>query len=441
MAWWQRKPAAAQAGSVLFRGRWVARPEDFASMERHGVRADAPTRLPDGGWSLPLEHARWGRATLVCLPDAPIPPALLVDMDPRLVEAEKDAARSARTAISVLAEPRTGNVLADRKDLLRFLRAAMGDEGVVAVDHSAQAFWSRAELDEELSHEAELDIDAIYTMHVLQDDAAPASARGFWLHTHGLQEIGFRDFDILDPAEALGGHAHDLLRALAFGTVEGRLEPGAEPFEVVEGQRVRAVPAREFLAGTAPSAHAAYRASADDTHLDGHVVLCDPASRGLLSRLLRGAGPARSRFLAGPFPDEVLIPFSHGATDLLAGRARRTLARFRELVAELAEFEFPAMVKLGYVVDGGADEDREHLWFQVHRFEADAVDATLVNVPFHVARLHEGARGTHSLELLSDWAILTPFGSLTPRHTRTLRQIRDNREKLREVLEASRAEG
>lgn len=441
MSWWKRKPVS-QSGSVLFRGRWVARPEDFAALDRVGIRIGAPAREQDGAWSLPLEHPAWGRATLAARRDAPLPDALVVNHDSRLTDAEKAVARSAGCAVFLTVEPRSGNVLIDRKALLRFLHAAMLEEGIAVVDHAAQAFWSRSALEEELAHDAELDIDAIYAVHLVHDDDAVSATgrRDLWLHTHGLQEVGFQDFDILDPAPALGGQAHDLSRALAFAVVEGRLVPGAGTFEVAAGAPVRAVPAREFLARASPTSHRGYRETVDDTHVNGHAIVCDPAPGGPLSRLVRGAAPKASRFLRGPFPDGVLVQFSSAATELMARRARQMLPVFRDQVAELSELEFPAFVKLGYQVDGGGDGGREHLWFEVHGFEGDAVDATLVNSPFRVARLREGDRGSHPLELLSDWVIQTPFGDVNPRGGRTLRFIRENRVRIGDALAAARNE-
>lgn len=444
MSWWKRKPAARQAGSALFRGRWVMRPEDFAFLEQAGVRVESAERDEAGGWSAEIEHRDWGRATLLAVRDAPIPPAALLEMDGRLTDEEKAAVASCASAVAVAAEARTGNVLADRKDLLRLLHAVMGSEGIAAVDHTAQAFWSRAGLEDELAHDAELDIDAVYTMHLLYDREEEPSQdgvrRSFWLHSHGLKEMGFWDFDVLDPSPDVQGHAHELLRALAFGVVEGRLAPGGEGMPLVDGEVVRAVPAREFLSRATPRAFAEYQGAVDPEHLDGHAIICDPAP-GWLQRTLRGDGPRPSRFLRGPFPEEVLIQFSTSATELMARRARQTIGAFRSLAEELAEFELPALVKLGYRVDGGGEDDREHLWFQVHGFQGDAVDATLVNAPFHVARLRLGDRGVHPLELLSDWTISTPIGPVNPRQTRTLRAIRDHRDELRAMLAASNVGG
>jgi hypothetical protein len=459
MPWWKKRPRGLQAGSALFRGRWVSRPEDFAGLARHGVAMDAPTRLPEGGWTAPLEHPTWGQATLVALPDVPLPSGLLVTHDPRLTEEEKAAVRTCGWSVAVTAVPRTGNVLVDRKDLLRFLHAALGDEGIAAVDQTAQAFWSRQGLDAELAHDAELDIDAVHTLHVVaaetEDAEAPdqdgaAKDRPGWLHSHGLQGLGACDFDVLDPDPGLMAHAHDLTRALAFAAVEGRLDTTGQPFPLVSGETVRGVPARDFRDQADQAAHPGWRADVDDEHLDGHLVVCDSAASGWLARLGGGwfarlAGgdrPRASRFLQGPLPDEVLIQFSNSATDLMARRARQMLPLFREVAAELIRLDLPALVKLGYPLDGGDPLDREHLWFRVHAFDGDAVDATLLNQPFHVARLRADERGRHPLELLSDWAIFTPVGPVNPRETRALRFIQRHRERLAEVLaEARRASG
>jgi uncharacterized protein YegJ (DUF2314 family) len=452
MAWWKKRPRGLQAGSALFRGRWVSRPEDFAGLAGHGVAVGAPTRLPEGGWTAPLEHPTWGQATLVALPDVPLPPGLLVAHDPRLTEEEKAAVRACGWSVAVTAEPRTGNVLEDRKDLLRFLHAALGHEGVAAVDHGAQAFWSREGLDAELAHGAELDIDAVHTLHVVTpDEPGPGGAevRPGWLHSHGLQGLGAWDFDVLDPDPGLLAHAHDLTRALAFAAVEGRLDADGQAFPLVAGEAVRGVPARAFRDQAAPAAHPGWRADVDAEHLEGHLVVCEPTARGWLGwlaggrldRLTGGDRPRASRFLQGPLPEEVLIQFSDSATDLMARRARQMLPLFREVATELIRLDLPALVKLGYPVDGGDLHDREHLWFQVHAFDGDAVEATLLNQPYRVARLRAEERGRHPLELLSDWAIFTPVGQVNPRETRALRFLQRHRDRLAEVLAEARRVG
>jgi hypothetical protein len=362
-------------------------------------------------------------------------------MDARLNEDEKSEVMACAYSVAVSAVPRTGNVLSDRKDLFRFLRAILGKEGVAIYDRDAQAFWSRRGLDEELSHDAELDIDAVYTLHMVYDSTAQGDRderRSYWLHSHGLKELGFWDFDILDPSPDLGGRGHELTRALAFSVVEGRLQPGGEANVLVEGHSIRAVPVQDFLTASPRGAQAAWRGSLDEDHTHGHAVVCDAAPSSWWTRTFGGAATRPSQFLSNPMPDEPAIQFSHGATDLMAKRARATVGVFRSVTEELAEFGFPSIVKLGYRVDGGAELEREHLWFMVHGFDADSVDATLMNTPFRIARMRAQQRGRHSLEALSDWAIMTPVGRIDPRQTRALRFVRDNRDRLRELVAGRR---
>src|SRR5262249_52844205 len=152
--------------------------------------------------------------------------------------------RLCESSVGIMCEARTGNVLTDRKDLLRFLHAALGQDGLAAVDHTAQAFWSRDGMADEVAHDAELDIDAVYTMHVV---GAEGERPADWRQGRGRRESGLADFNVREPAADLGGHAHDLLRAIAFSIVEGKLAPGGAPIELLPREPIRAVTAREFL--------------------------------------------------------------------------------------------------------------------------------------------------------------------------------------------------
>jgi len=313
MGWWNRGREGQQSGVALFRGGWVPRPEDFRSIEAAGIRLGPAKRL-EARWSAEVEHPRWGRGTLVSAPGFPVPPELLVALDSRLNENEKAEVASCRVAVGLSCERRTGNVLADRKDLLRFLHALLGDAGIAALDCSAQAIWSRGGLEAELAHDAELDIEAIHTLHLIQsgsDDPSRRTEEGVcWLHSHGLANIGFWDFDILDPSPDLTGHAQDLLRALAFNVVEARLAPDGAPGWLAEGASVRAVSVREFLRDSRAEDHLQYRAMVDPDHTEKHAVLCDEDAQTRVRRFFRGSWPRPSRFLQAPIPERLMILFS-----------------------------------------------------------------------------------------------------------------------------------
>jgi hypothetical protein len=437
MGWTWRNKKTTCAGSVLFRGSFAPRPDEFAHLARRGFAIATIQPTAAAHWALRLAHPQLGEADVVCLRDCPRPPRQLVDFDPMLTREERGQAYLGESTVSVLVEGQRADVLRDRKTLLRFLRAVMGDDGVVAVDHTAQRFWPRDALDDELSHDADLDIESLYTLHaVTADEDDAAEGRVVWLHSHGLAEIGLFDFDILHPSEDLLGRGRDTLRAIAFAILDGAVTRTTARFRLMQpGGDVRFVDVRDFVR-RAPRGAVDLRTGADDDHNKDRAVLCD-AGGGLLARLFGRVTP--SRLLSQPAADDMTVPFSTAATDLMAQRAKGTYLQFRQLVGEFAEFEFPAIVKLGYRIDGGGCEleEREHLWFEVNELADDRLDATLESTPFAIERLRKGQRGWHSVDLLTDWAILTPLGMITPRHTVPARQIRANREQFRELMYAA----
>ena len=168
MGWQDRHSQCA--GSVLFRGSLPRRAEDFADVEKLGVRM---TRLDDRAgahWALDMQHPQWGEAMALCLRDIPPLPRFMIDLDPSLTPEERDLARLGESTVTLSVEGTRGNVLRDRKNLFRFQRALMGNDGVVAVDHTAQRIWSREALDDELAHDADLDVESLYVLHAVRTD-------------------------------------------------------------------------------------------------------------------------------------------------------------------------------------------------------------------------------------------------------------------------------
>jgi hypothetical protein len=431
-SWFRREVPCL--GEVLFRGPLAPRPEELDGLQAQGFTATPMTPGPDEQWRLELRHARWGEAQAWCPRGASLPPSDLVAWDPRLSRQEKEEAAAFGSLVVVGSPARTSDILRDRKTLLRFLYALMGSHGLFALDLTAQACWSRGALEDELAHEAALDISSLFTLHlVTQDDEV------YWLHSHGLQEIGFCDFDLLDPHPSSHGHGYDALRGLAFAIVEGRLSADGEPFELVHpGGAVRLVSAGRLRAQPEDGIGRRWRDDVDDVHLQGHAVVCDPAGRSWLGLGGRKAHP--SGFFNREFPENAVVAFSQAASALMAARARETYALFRALREELDEFELPALVKLGYRIDGGGEQDREHLWFEVHACGADEIEGTLLNQPYSIARLRAGDRGTHPVALISGWTIRSPFGSISPTFSQALREIRSRAGELRGLLAAARSE-
>jgi hypothetical protein len=164
------------------------------------------------------------------------------------------------------------------------------------------------------------------------------------------------------------------------------------------------------------------------------VVCCDAPSTGILGRLFGSKDVRPSRLLShGLVEGKHLIRFSDTATDLTATRARESLPLMIPFRSEFEDLKCTALVKMGYPTDSGR-QGREHLWFEVHDLKNDQIDATLVNQPFDVSSLKVGDRRHHPVELVTDWAIMTPLGQLTPRTMEIARKLRELRPKILEFL-------
>jgi hypothetical protein len=424
-------------GGVLFRGTLPGRPEEFSFLEKAGIRITPGATGPAVHWSLRLEHPSWGSAELTAPREAPLPPRALIDMSFSLDPQDRAQAAAAGHVLALRADAKRKNVLRDRKNFLRFARAVMDDDGLAVFDHSSLHVWSPAALDDELAHDADLDIVAVHCLHAVH--AEGRSEQVNWLHSHGLAELGAFDFDILLPGEDILTRATDGLRALAFAIVEGAVGPSTSRFVLARpGGEVRLVPVEEFNR-KAPAAQRALRDADGPEHNpprgSPRSVVCDPATRvgGLL-----GASVRFSRFLSGPIPEGVVFVFTTAATELMADRARRTIDIFGSLLVEFADLGLPCLAKIGFAIaEGGGGQ--EHIWFHVHAIRGDGIDGTCLNEPFDVPGLHEGQRGTHSARNLTDWLILTPLGQITPRSLGIARQVRARPEEVARAVQEKRS--
>lgn len=428
ITWLKRK--LVYGGSILYPGNWPLRKDSFSFLKELRVDITEGETKENAHWTLILKHPQWGEA-LLWSPREPIfPPAMLVDLDPNLIPAEKEMLKGCGCLVFFAMEGRGENMLRERKLALRFMHAIMKDDAIALVDHVSEKFWSKPVLDVELSHEADLDVESLYTLHAVYE--SQNEGRFMWLHTHGLSRIGRFDFDLLDVPKDYLHQGIDFLRALAFSILEEKIQPDTPSAQIAKPHGViRMVPASEFTR-KASRKYLALRDDPNREHQDARSVVCEPGG-GFLANLF-GGETRPSRFFSSPVNEQSVINFSTHASELMRQRALGTYQFLRDLKEEWAEFPLPFVVKIGLRVDGGGPSDLEHLWFEAHSFQDATIDATLANEPFQIAGLKAGQRGTYPVEQLSDWQIFTPAGPINPRSIQALRFIRENKEQLRQAL-------
>lgn len=428
--WWEKK--LPLVGEVLFRGELPLRPEDFAFLEGGGISIQPASGNARDKWLLHLSHSEWGKADLAFEADNALPPRELFQ-HALMPPSDRDAAISCRSHVGLRFDSGRGHVLRDRKLMLRFLRTIMADDGVVAMDHAAQNVWTREALDDELSHDADLDVEGIYSIHAV----SRGDGRPYCVHTHGLCAVGFFDLDILNPSSDVMFNIGDLCRAMAFHILEGSLTRSMPRFNLVRPRGdIRLVEMDHFLANADQRLLAELDSSSDDWHRRDRSVVCEPEA-STIARLFGAKKLQPARLLSGSLPENPMFGFSTAATNLMAQRALGTYPVLRHLRQEFSEFDFPCLVKLGFRTDGGTETDREHMWFEVHELLADSIDGTLANRPYRVSSLHEGDRGCHSIDLISDWVMMTPAGNITPRSLTVARIVRANADEIRQMMRKS----
>lgn len=297
----------------------------------------------------------------------------------QFTDAERAPLQAAGGALLVHVDRPSDRPLAGRKHLRHWLRVLLTSlDGLVAVDNGANIPWSRAMLDDELAHDADVDVESAIALHCVVDEQADDQPVA-WLHTHGLEELGGVDIDVLRPSAFLAGDVTEALRALAYASIEGTITARTYrfPFTSPDGA-VGFLPVDTFQRKASP-ADATLRVP--DGHSGRRVVACEPRAGGWLPP---GATPSR---LLQEIDGTAKVGFPPRAAASAAARALATLDTFRALAAEFGPTGLPLGITLGCATSNGGRED---VWF------------------------------------LREWVIPSPAGSMTPRSPSAARRLRES---------------
>jgi uncharacterized protein YegJ (DUF2314 family) len=324
-----------------------------------------------------------------------------------LTSADRAAAKESRYSVVVEATYQA-NPLVDFHDHLKVLAAA-APFTVVLLDDNSHTPHSGEWLRDIIGATVPPAPANLFAIHAVFDEDDPSSA---WLHTHGLNRCGCVELELLDVPRSGASALARVLNAVAMMFMGGSaVEPG-EPFFVGAGLELIWFPWREGLE------------QVTKTGL-GRIIDRDEVHRGVsgilfaAKRQKRWLGQRGYANVSSYLPilrDNPVLYVSHMETARMKMLANERLRLFETLQQGFgARDDWLFLVKLGYAIDGAESElDKEHMWFQVHHIARGEVDATLLNEPHSIERMSEGQRAKHSLDQLSDWAIMNEMGRFNP---------------------------
>lgn len=244
---------------------------------------------------------------------------------------------------------------------------------------------------------------SLFAMHFVSDQGRPG-----WIHTHGLDRCGRLELELFDITPAASRLLSELLNSTAAFFLEQGLPSPGEAVEVGRDLPLLWLPWEEALSRRGPR-YGGGKADRDEVHGNPTAVLFAPATKFLG---LFGSGLASPASHLPVLEGSPILYVSNQHTRRMEVLSRERLPTLKALFGKLgANQHFKFLVKLGYpTADPERFGSREHLWFEVHSFGNEHVDATCINQPHSVPALREGLRGLHELGKISDWTIFCPVG-------------------------------
>ncbi|MDP1824400.1 MAG: DUF4026 domain-containing protein [Archangium sp.] len=280
---------------------------------------------------------------------------------------------------------------------------AVAPQAVAAFDVAAYRLHHAEWVKESARSAAPPSPTSLFVMHFVSDAGKPG-----WIHTHGLDRCGRLELELFDITPDASRLLSELVNSTAAFFLEQGLPAPGETVEVGRDLPLLWLPWEEALSRVAPR-HGGGKADRDAVHGNPTAVLFAPGKKFLG---FFGSGLASAASHLPVLEGSPILYVSNSHTRRMEVLSRERLPTLKALFGKLGGNEqFKFLVKLGYpTADPEQFGSREHIWFEVHSFGGEHVDATCINQPHSVPALREGLRGLHALSLISDWTIFCPVG-------------------------------
>lgn len=251
-------------------------------------------------------------------------------------------------------------------------------------------------------------LDYLYTIHAVYDDDKDPNKIEYWFHTHGLYRVGCIELEIVGVENSNAAYG-ELLNTCAKMFIERGVPDIGFKFNPAYGVYICWMPWQDALGKL--NIYNDISGGANDRNDGIHNT-----PSGILVALDDNNNCHTLDYYNKELTDNALFYMSTFETSIMREAAFEKLEYFLKLLEKYRNDKSTSfLVKLGY--NETDNDEPEHLWFDVHNFTNDGYfDATLINEPYKDLGMHEGDRGMHNIDRLTDWIIYTEDSTYNSRN-------------------------
>lgn len=246
-------------------------------------------------------------------------------------------------------------------------------------------------------------LDYLYTIHAIYDDDKNPDKVEYWFHTHGLYRVGCIELEIIGVEDSNAAYG-ELLNTCAKLFIQNGVPKSGLVFSPSYKVNICWLPWKEALKelNIDKDFSGSFKDRKDNIHND---------SSGALVAVDKNGNYHTLDYYKKELSENPVFVLSSFETEIMREAAFEKFEYFLRLLNKnKGDDKISFLVKLGYN-NKESNKDLEHLWFEVHDFTKEGYfDATLLNEPYKDLGIHEGDRGLHSMENLTDWQIYTDEG-------------------------------
>lgn len=304
-----------------------------------------------------------------------------------------------------------GDALASYHLQLKMI-AAMFSYGVLAVlDDSAEKILSGRWAELAAASHVPPAPRYLFTVQAVSDEGDGE----VWLHSHGLNRCGVTELEVLSSTKENYNEHYHVIEMMA-----NRLLELDEPLEPMEPLFLARLSEDAVLVTTLLPWETAVdlydedilggKADREESHnQDTSCIFTYPSPEDFEQKR-----PVPLSVYDDLLAENPLYMISNRETERMKALAQERISYLKRMVGEE---EVHILVKLGLKVDeeyASEVNEREHIWFELKEISDLSLKAELTQEPFYIHDLHQGHVGEYSIDMITDWTIYLPNGSVTP---------------------------